>query len=284
MDSLFNQELWLVAMLTLLLLGLQPILFSRFVNILRQVGLARLNYKNDRIPTATGLWIMLVHLPFLFLWMGETAYLLQVVAVGVLAWSGWWDDVFGEKGVKGFHGHLGALRKGRWTSGMGKALAGAFTAFVLSMSISGAVWETIVSFLVIALTINLLNLFDLRPGRAWKIFFFSSTILLAVVVPYASLVGPQELEFVFFILLPPFIAASVMFLPDLRGKIMLGDAGANVLGGLLGYWMVLWAPFILQVLWLFIVLVVHAYAEKKSISRLIEATPFLHKIDHWGRT
>ena len=78
--------------------------------------------------------------------------------------------------------------------------------------------------------------------------------------------------------------AAVLLGPyDLRERVMLGDAGSNALGALLGLksverlhgwgrWAAVAAVAGLNVL-----------GERRSLGELIERTPFLCELDAWGR-
>ena len=70
---------------------------------------------------------------------------------------------------------------------------------------------------------NLLNLFDLRPGRAIKVAVASGAMIGAA-RPGRRRAPP----------LPPLAAALALLPEDLGERAMLGDAGANALGAMLG--------------------------------------------------
>jgi hypothetical protein len=73
---------------------------------------------------------------------------------------------------------------------------------------------------VIAESANVVNLLDLRPGRAGKVVAVSSLGLLGG--PFGGLAGAA-------------LGATLAELSDdLSERTMLGDCGANALGGLLG--------------------------------------------------
>ena len=64
---------------------------------------------------------------------------------------------------------------------------------------------------------------------------------------------------------------------------MLGDTGANVLGGVLGLTVGLTAPATFQVALFFLLLLMNILAERVSLSQLIVKTPLLHFLDNLGR-
>ncbi|HEX5969413.1 MAG TPA: hypothetical protein VFY88_13120, partial [Intrasporangium sp.] len=112
------------------------------------------------------------------------AALLVTVASGAL---GAFDDLSGSASRKGLKGHLGALRRGELTTGAvkiaGLAVTGLAGAVLTDRAgdrtrVTGgrgggrtgrAIVETLVGGAVVAATANVVNLFDLRPGRALKV-------------------------------------------------------------------------------------------------------------------
>ena len=197
------------------------------------------------------------------------------------------DDVFGSAADKGFRGHLSALVHGRLTTGALKLFGIGLLAAVSMAPDFGAVdvppWvvvgEWVLQVLAIALTANLLNLTDLRPGRALKFYSLLSLagcILIGVssswtIVPFIALIcfGP--------------VVAIWGF--DLHERGMLGDAGANAAGVLVG-WVL--ANALIAWWWALAAYVVFALAlnmasEKVSFSGVIDRTPPLRWFDRLGR-
>ena len=126
---------------------------------------------------------------------------------------------------------------------------------------------------VLVLTTNLFNLLDLRPGRATKAFVLLGaglTLGAGDVRPLWSLglfVGP----------------ALVAGLYDLRERAMLGDTGANLLGALAGWWLVLALSVTGQEIALALLLAITVFGEFRSISAFVEKTPGLRALDSLGR-
>jgi UDP-N-acetylmuramyl pentapeptide phosphotransferase/UDP-N-acetylglucosamine-1-phosphate transferase len=203
---------------------------------------------------------------------------------------GFYDDVVGnrpeQKAAKGFAGHLGALREGRVTSGLikvaGVGAAGLAAAALLaadprvrghkSRQSGGAVRGTVDVLLgagVIAGTANLLNLLDLRPGRALKA---GALIGAPLAVGRRGGVAAGTL------------GASVALLPeDLGEDIMLGDAGANALGALLGVALAARTGPAGRAVALAVLAGLTAASEKVSFTKVIQDTPWLRRADELGR-
>jgi UDP-N-acetylmuramyl pentapeptide phosphotransferase/UDP-N-acetylglucosamine-1-phosphate transferase len=190
---------------------------------------------------------------------------------------GFYDDLVGDrpeqKAAKGFAGHLGALRRGRVTSGLVK-IAGVGGAAVVASGLlardrRGGVLDVLLGAGVIAGTANLLNLLDLRPGRAGK---------AAVLLASATLAGPAG-----GLSAGPLGAAAGVLPADLGERVMLGDCGANAVGALLGLRLSALPGRGSRATLLGIVTALTLASEKVSFTRVIESTPGLRELDRLGR-
>lgn len=136
----------------------------------------------------------------------------------------------------------------------------------------GAVGRTVDVLLgagVIAGTANLLNLLDLRPGRALK-----SGLLLGV--PLAR--GPHG-----GIAAGAVGAAAGLLSDDLDEQVMIGDGGANALGALLGVALAARTGPLGRAGALAVLAGLTAASEKVSFTQVIQATPGLRELDALGR-
>jgi UDP-N-acetylmuramyl pentapeptide phosphotransferase/UDP-N-acetylglucosamine-1-phosphate transferase len=154
----------------------------------------------------------------------RAAALLAGAGSGLL---GGYDDLTGSGASRGFKGHLSALARGEVTSGAVKLLgigaAGLVSAAVAGTGArtrGGALFDVLVNGAIIAGSANLMNLFDLRPGRAIKVGLLAGA-------PLAVGAGAA-------VVAAPLGAAAGLLPEDLGERAMLGDAGANGLGALLG--------------------------------------------------
>ena len=153
---------------------------------------------------------------------------------------------------RGFRAHFG---RGS-TTGVAKAVGIPAAALVVTRSFRGAA--------LVGLAANALNQLDTRPGRALKAF-------LAV----AALVrGPVRSWLPIAVLLAPY---------DLREMTMLGDAGANGLGAVLGFGSVGKLTGRGQILSIAALAALTVVGETRSLGALIERTPGLSQLDAWGR-
>ncbi|MEU4244993.1 hypothetical protein [Actinoplanes sp. NPDC026619] len=193
---------------------------------------------------------------------------------------GLYDDIVGnqpaQKAVKGFAGHLGALREGQVTSGLlkivGVGAAGlAASALIGSRRTSflGRTTDVLLGAGVIAGAANAVNLFDLRPGRAIKA---GAVIGAPLALGRGGGVAAGTL------------GASAALLPDdLAEEIMLGDAGANSLGALLGVALTARTGTFGRFVALAGLAGLTAASERVSFTRVIEDTPWLRRLDELGR-
>ena len=243
----------------------------------------------DRPPGGTDLWdrtnhagrtVTLLEGPAYAVGAAGAAALLgagpgPVVAAASSATFGALDDLRGDSSSKGLKGHLGALARGEVTTGAVKILGLGVTGLVSAALIdrrlgSRTAVDTLVGGAVIAGSANLLNLLDLRPGRALK-----ATMLLGALTATSARSAPAAGAAVG--------AAAGLLGPDLAGEAMLGDTGANSAGALLGAalvqrtgrggrWVALAALTALTLA-----------SEKVSFTRVIESTPGLRELDALGR-
>jgi UDP-N-acetylmuramyl pentapeptide phosphotransferase/UDP-N-acetylglucosamine-1-phosphate transferase len=186
---------------------------------------------------------------------------------------------------KGLRGHLGALARGEVTTGGLKVLgigAGALVAAALcrphdthpsgrSAAAAARLVDVALDGALIAATANLVNLLDLRPGRALKAAGLAAA-------PAAVLGGPGGGA------AAAVLGAVAAELPDdLAERDMLGDSGANGLGAVLGTVAVQQLPRPARLALLAGVVGLTVASEKVSFTQVIARTPVLREIDGWGR-
>ena len=213
---------------------------------------------------------------------GAPSAAATVAAVGAVA-AGRYDDVVGarpeQRRDKGFRGHLAALRAGRLSAGAVKLIgigAAALTAAGVQTrrdpARAGSPAEILLNASLLAGTANLVNLLDLRPGRAAK------TVGLLTALGAGTAASSDRRPFV------ALLGASAAVLPDdLAERSMLGDAGANGLGIVLGLAVTQAAPLPLRLGLLAGVLALTAASERVSFTAVIDRTPPLAWLDGLGR-
>lgn len=199
--------------------------------------------------------------------LGQIAlYVLGVALLGLV------DDLLAGP-ARGWRGHGGALLRGELSTGVLKAVG---TVALAGLALSGrglsdARW--LLGVLVLALATNLLNLLDLRPGRAAK-----ALVLLGA----GLLVGTRDLDapWALGLFLGPALVLGVL---DVRERVLLGDTGANLLGALAGLWLVLTLGTAGLAVALVVLVLVTVYGELRSLSAWIEKTPVIRQLDSIGR-
>ncbi len=248
-------------------------------------ALARVNYRGHTVYTAAGLALVIVVLAIEAGRSGLGAVglgdepglnaarplvLYAVLGFGLL---GFIDDMLGGED-RGFRGHLRAMAAGRLTSGMVKLVGGAALALVLAASRGFVTWQRLVADAVlIALAANLANLFDRAPGRVIK-------VSIAAYVPLAFVAGAGPVA----VAIAPLIGAALGLFPeDARERVMMGDTGANVLGGVLGLAVVLECSRTTRNGVLIGLILLNLASEFVSFSRVIERVAPLRWLDHTGR-
>ena len=264
-----------------------------FKSMLVNSNVIRPNYKNEMIPVGMGIVflpmmiinsIILGYITMNTIWaVGSTSYLnmntvwllclaLYIFSMVCMFFAGALDDLIGNRSVSGLKGHFKSLLKGELTTGGFKALFGGFVGLVVSVCISNDIVDIIVNTLIIALSTNLMNLFDLRPGRAIKVYL---VIMIAI---FFTLTGYVQI-------LPLLILPNVLayFNYDLKAKAMMGDTGSNVLGISIGILMVMGYTFKVRVSWLVFLVLIHILTEKFSLTKIIEKNKVLNFIDKLGR-
>lgn len=198
-----------------------------------------------------------------------------VVTAGVLSasFTGYLDDN-SENKAKGIKGHGILLLKGMFTSGGIKALIGIAVSFIISLTLHNRGYSLILNTFLISMMQNFINLLDLRPGRAIKAYLFLSLITLPFILFSSAFTGINS----------GIIVALLFYLPyELKEKCIMGDIGSNVLGILLGIIIAASKSFLLKIIVLSFIAIAQIYAEKKSISYLIEGNSILKFIDMIGR-
>ncbi|XVX21777.1 hypothetical protein ACQP1U_07970 [Actinomycetota bacterium] len=187
------------------------------------------------------------------------------------------DDLAGDARSKGLKGHLGALARGEVTTGaikvVGLGLTGVAAAAALDRGRRHPL-DTLLAGGVIAGTANLLNLLDLRPGRALKVAIVGGGAIAAS-APSATAARPA---------LAVAGAAAGLLPPDLRGESMLGDTGANAAGAALGVALVERCGPVGRAVALASLVGLTLASEKVSFTKVIESTPVLRELDALGRT
>ncbi|MDI9475874.1 MAG: glycosyltransferase [Natronincolaceae bacterium] len=250
-------------------------------NMLLSSNITGENYKGHTIPVGMGIAfipvviINAVILNYFFRDNPDAQLSLLIFLVGIMtvATAGLIDDLAGSRETLGFKGHIRSLLKGKLTTGGLKAVVGGFISLLVGSFFSYNIIEILVNALIIALFTNLINLLDLRPGRAIKGF-----LLVSVLFIFTGLSGEVKT------MLISFIAYAIAYLPqDIKAKSMMGDVGSNALGIILGIVTVVSYAIVIKYIILGLLILIHIITEKYSLTKIIEKNPVLDYFDKLGR-
>ncbi|MEW6242759.1 MAG: hypothetical protein AB1497_00510 [Bacillota bacterium] len=262
--------------ISLLALPVAALLHASLTPVMQSRGLTRINYRGRPVPYPSGVVIILssafsASLAVALAGRLHTAASASILAPILVGLAGLVDDLFGS-GDKGFRGHIRALLRGTVTTGVLKMAAG-FIAGVFASSVitgrSALFW--LPDAVLFALAVNLVNLLDLRPGRGMKAF-------LLVAAP----------AWLFVCAFYPIVSASLFGVAgvirhDLSERSMMGDTGANFLGGVVGLLVLSigqnWVRMAIFLLLLFL----NALSEMVSFSAIIQRNAVLRWLDELGR-
>ncbi len=240
-------------------------------------GCLAFNYCYNKIPLALGIVFFLASLLVFAITVfiipltlkQKTVYFL--LAMSAFTLLGLVDDFWGSHQSRGFIGHFNSLLKGELTTGAVKAFAGTGMAIIIS-SLTGDYVLVPLNVLIITLSVNIINLLDLRPGRAGKVFLILSLLFL--------LAFPGQPELVF---IATAAGSLTAYLPvDLKARGMMGDTGSNALGAVLGLSAVWLMDLWLKLFYLAVLVFLHLLAEKYSFSKIIAGNRILNYLDRLG--
>lgn len=193
---------------------------------------------------------------------------IAVLAFGML---GALDDSFGDRTASGFRGHIRSALHGRFTTGFVKMVGGGIVALIVALHLSGPptgagpvmLWLARAG--VIALAANAFNLIDTRPVRATLAFVLLSSWVAGGRPPEALFCG---------------VGAAIAWFPlDRRRLAMLGDAGSNALGALLGTVIAATTSGAAICATLAVLAAFHVYTERRSVNADIDRVPWLRRLD-----
>lgn len=236
---------------------------------------ARVNYRGEPVTLLEGPALVLAAVWSLALPVApprvRAGALLAVLGSGAL---GAYDDLAGEGESKGLRGHLAALRRGRVSTGLVKLVGLAATGVAASalarqaVSGPGGAVDLMGCGAVVAGSANLVNLLDLRPGRALKAVLLCAPLARGAGGPVWGVAAG---------------AAVGLLRGDLGERSMLGDTGANSAGALLGVALVAGSPPRTRWAALAVLTGLTLASELVSFTRVIESTPGLRELDRLGR-
>ena len=257
------------------------------VRALAEAGMSRDNYRGRRVAFPLGAVLVAASLvalaplaplddradldlldPELRRWL---AYVVGVAFLGLF------DDALGrgesDDSDRGWRGHTRAVLSGRLSTGAIKAVGTLALAAYATSGLGREALDYLVDLALLLLATNMANLLDLRPGRVEKALFLVGGGLC---LGYWT-AEPIELLGLF---IGPVLVGTWF---TLRERAMLGDTGSNMVGALIGIWLVTTLSDPGRYLALGALVALTIYGEFRSISRAIERVPPLKQLDSLGR-
>jgi Glycosyl transferase family 4. len=200
---------------------------------------------------------------------------LTAILSGVFAssFTGMMDDSSKDR-TKGISGHFKSFFRGYLTSGFIKAVTGVLISVIINLMMGYRGYELMLGIMLLPISQNLVNLFDLRPLRAIKAYSAVSLLFLPFSnfhTPYVYINIGMLISFLFYW---RYEAAEIC---------MMGDTGSNTLGFLLGLVILNSKVFAIKLSILILFILIQVFAEKRSISAVIEKSRILKAIDMLGR-
>jgi len=263
---------------------------------------ARTNHRGEPVTLLEGPAVAVGAVTAQVLGGRASAGSFAVAGLGALAF-GVLDDLRGSAARRGLRGHLGALTHGEVTTGTVKLAGLAASGLGAALLEGGGPADVAINAGLVAGGANLLNLFDLRPGRAIKVAALSALLIAAAgngggsssgVGRGGGSVGWSGESGIgsgggtaraagLAAVAAPAGAALALLPADLAEQAMLGDAGANALGALLGAAAARSLPRRARLCLLGGIAALTVASEKVSFTKVIAASPPLNWLDMLGR-
>jgi UDP-GlcNAc:undecaprenyl-phosphate GlcNAc-1-phosphate transferase len=247
----------------------------RVILLLYTKGLRTSNYHGKEVVYGTGLAFLIpCILSVLPLWekIGKDNFIVYLVMLLSMTLMGYLDDSLGDSTRKGFKDHISGLLSGYLTTGIIKIVLALIIGFIISKTYYTSLLDIAFHSTLFCLCVNFINLLDLRPGRAIKGF----TVLVLFISLFSNFRS-------LWIILPIFSGLSIYIKDEMNERCMLGDTGSNLLGGVLGLYILNvgrpWTKFGLYG----ILLILHFIAEFRSISEIIDSSSILKRMDSLGQ-
>ncbi|ARK31381.1 hypothetical protein [Halalkalibacter krulwichiae] len=252
-----------------------PIIAYLSMIAFRTMELSVMNFEGKRVPYSLGVVIIFsysflyAHTPHLekSLSIASFIFVLAIWLLGLI------DDVFGKPYPKGLKGHvIYFLKNKKVTTGLVKAI-GTVVATILYLfsSETRSLITYMIAFLLLTGIPHVMNLFDTRPLRVWKLTLCCTIFILAL-SPLPSFLFVVMVLTLFYI----------WYVLEGYRKAMLGDNGATLVGAILAIVIINQLTITVQYGLLLFVLVLILAAEKYSFSALIENSSFLKAVDRLG--
>lgn len=245
---------------------------NNFFNIFR---LYKKNYSDKAIPYSGGTIIFIsLSLSFILLYfIKEISFIKALFFISVITLIyiiGILDDIFGNSDIKGLKGNIVALVSKKLSTGIIKAVFISIIACYIYYFFNEEFW--ILKGIITALTTNLFNLFDLRPGRCIKFYY-----IFFIIFGFSNIRWTKELFIIFSIVI------SLYYFWDAYGFSMLGDSGSNLTGFIVGLILseVIGTKLLELIGLLVILIILQLSLDKYSLTEIAVNNPLFDYIDRF---
>lgn len=256
-------------------------------------GLIERNYRGVSLVRGIGVvfplaWMFSVPFSLGLRILGFQAAALYGMMLFSVCLVGFLDDVFGTKSTKGIRGHFSGLLEGNVSTGVIKAMVIIVTSLPVAAFGSRDLLDLLKNASIIAMSANVYNAFDVKPGRSLKsywtamgISFLVMSIQRNTVTTLAS--GSSLKTHEGLALTLPLVASTLVYgFYDLSERTMMGDAGANGIGASLGFLVIFtFGPELRNVTFL-LLLGMQLLIEVTSLSKVVERLRILRFLDTIG--
>jgi hypothetical protein len=228
---------------------------------------SRTNYRGKQVAYPLGALLLVAVLTALA--ADFSRWLVFLAGVGCL---GLIDDLV-DAVPRGWREHTRAVARGQLSTGAIKAVGTLGLAAYAAAGGGAAGPDYLADIALLALAAHIGNLIDTRPGRTEKALALTAAAVcagswsLAPLQPIAPLILP--------------VTVGAWF--TLRERAMLGDAGASLIGGVIGVLLVTTMAAPATYVALAGLIAISLYGEFRSISSAIGRIPLLDRLDSLGR-
>lgn len=231
------------------------------------------NFEGKQVPYSLGIYVFISYVLFQLLFIEQTNQSVFWIYCFGIWFSGMLDDWFGNKNEKGLRGHLRAfLLNGTISTGIIKILATVVLALYVIATLKLQTIDEWIRFgIILILTPHIMNLFDTRPLRVWKVSLLFGSLFFPFLqaLPLSAYLYLLTFYFIFFVFEGHKLA-------------MLGDNGATLIGAVFGVLMIMQTTIKQQWALIVIFFFLTIIAEKISFSRFIAKYRILKWIDQIG--
>ncbi|WP_209123106.1 hypothetical protein [Alkalihalobacillus sp. BA299] len=234
------------------------------------------NFLQQSIPYSIGVFVLYSYIIFAIFspWDNDLfsgisiIYLIGIWLIGLI------DDVIGDRSPKGLKGHIYQfIRAGVFSTGLLKLTGTLMLTFFWLYLIEPVSLEQWIRYsLILILTPHVMNLFDTRPLRVWKV----SLLHVAIFIPYVVV----NVSFSYYLFLLTFL--FIFYVLEGHAVAMLGDNGATLVGGIIAIITISYAPIHQQYIMVLLLVLLTVVAERISITKWIEKHPLMKIVDRWG--